>query len=137
MCSPADSASFLQMMVKLTGAKKVVEVGVFTGFSTLAFALALPDDGVVHALDLNKDFASVGEPFWAEAKMDVSGTITRIEIRSVSTAWALCLPALISPASPLPHASPAVEDQAHHRSRGRLPHQDRAGGGQFALVTLG
>jgi predicted O-methyltransferase YrrM len=60
------------MIVKLTGAKKVLEVGVFTGFTTLAFAEALPDDGRVIACDISKEFASVGEPIWREAKQDVS-----------------------------------------------------------------
>ena len=58
------------MITKLTNAKKIIEVGVFTGFTTLAFALGLPEDGVVHALDVSDEFANVGKPFWTEAKVD-------------------------------------------------------------------
>lgn len=70
MVSPLDSASFLQMLVRLTNAKTVVEVGVFTGFTALAFALALPADGVVHAFDISSEFPAVGKPFWAEAGVE-------------------------------------------------------------------
>lgn len=58
------------MITKLTGAKKVIEVGVFTGFTTLAFALSMPDDGIIYALDVSEDYASVGKPYWSEAKVD-------------------------------------------------------------------
>jgi caffeoyl-CoA O-methyltransferase len=76
MCSPVDSASFLQMMVRLTNAKKVVEIGVFTGFTSLAFALALPEDGKVYALDVSEEFANVGKPYWEEA-----GVASKIDLR--------------------------------------------------------
>ncbi|CAL4074475.1 unnamed protein product [Meganyctiphanes norvegica] len=49
------------------GAKKVLDVGVFTGVSALAAALAIPSDGKVFALDINDDFVKVGKPFWKEA----------------------------------------------------------------------
>ncbi len=91
MCSPLDSAEFLQMMVQLTNAKKVVEVGVFTGFTALAFALALPDDGQVFALDVSKEYASVGQPFWQEAKVDVRLTIRLLIMSSCFRDCGLCV----------------------------------------------
>lgn len=54
-------------LIQAIGAKKVLDVGVFTGASSLAAALALPSDGQVHALDVSEEFTSIGKPFWAEA----------------------------------------------------------------------
>lgn len=54
-------------LIQAIGAKKVLDVGVFTGASSLAAALALPPDGQVHALDVSEEFTSIGKPFWAEA----------------------------------------------------------------------
>lgn len=44
---PVDEAQFLSMLLKIMNAKKTMEIGVFTGYSLLATALALPDDGQV------------------------------------------------------------------------------------------
>ncbi|CAL4142057.1 unnamed protein product, partial [Meganyctiphanes norvegica] len=54
-------------IMQAIGAKKVLDVGVFTGVSSLAAALAIPSDGKVYALDINDDFVKVGKPFWEEA----------------------------------------------------------------------
>lgn len=66
----ADEAQFFSFLVGLTGAKTAVEVGVFTGYSALSVAMALPDDGKLFALDVSEDFAAVGQPFWKEAGVD-------------------------------------------------------------------
>ena len=44
---PADEGLFISMLLKIMNAKKTIEVGVFTGYSLLSTALALPDDGKV------------------------------------------------------------------------------------------
>ncbi|TVU05345.1 hypothetical protein EJB05_48503 [Eragrostis curvula] len=67
MASPPDEAQLLQMLIKLTGAKHTVEVGVFTGYSLLATALALPDDGKVIAIDTNRSYYELGRPFLEKA----------------------------------------------------------------------
>lgn len=54
-------------IMQAIGAKKVLDVGVFTGVSSLAAALALPPGGKVHALDINDDFVKIGKPYWKEA----------------------------------------------------------------------
>ncbi|KAG8057151.1 hypothetical protein GUJ93_ZPchr0002g24735 [Zizania palustris] len=54
MASPADEMQLLGMLVKMIGAKNAIEVGVFTGHSLLATALALPDDGKVVAIDRDR-----------------------------------------------------------------------------------
>jgi predicted O-methyltransferase YrrM len=66
----AEQAATLQLLVKLTGAKKCLEIGTFTGTSALALALALPDDGRIVALDVSKEFTDIGRPFWKEAGVE-------------------------------------------------------------------
>jgi len=67
MCSPPDSVAVLQQLLRLVGAKKVIEVGVFTGYTALGMALALPKDGKLVACDISTDFTDIGKPYWAEA----------------------------------------------------------------------
>jgi predicted O-methyltransferase YrrM len=67
MATPPDEVSLLQFLIRLTGAKKAIEVGVFTGYSALGTALALPADGKLIALDVNEEFANIGKPVWEEA----------------------------------------------------------------------
>ncbi|KAL6644602.1 hypothetical protein ACP70R_016210 [Stipagrostis hirtigluma subsp. patula] len=67
MVSPPDEAQILRMLIKLTGAKDTIEVGVYTGYSLLATALALPDDGKVIAIDVDREYYEVGRPFIEKA----------------------------------------------------------------------
>jgi caffeoyl-CoA O-methyltransferase len=50
----------MEILTRSMGAKKIIDVGVFTGLSALTFALAIPDDGKVYALDISEEFTSVG-----------------------------------------------------------------------------
>jgi len=65
-----DEGQFLQFLVRILGAKKTIEVGVFTGYSSLATALALPADGKVIACDISEEYASIGRPFWKDAGVE-------------------------------------------------------------------
>jgi predicted O-methyltransferase YrrM len=58
---------FMTLLVKLIGAVKTLEVGVFTGYSALCTALALPAHGRVVACDVNEEWTSVARRYWAEA----------------------------------------------------------------------
>jgi predicted O-methyltransferase YrrM len=58
---------FVALLVKLIGAVKTLEVGVFTGYSSLCTALALPAHGRVVACDVNEEWTSVARRYWAEA----------------------------------------------------------------------
>ncbi len=67
MRSSLEQVNFLQLLLKAIGARRVIEIGVFTGYATLGFALALPEDGIVHALDISHEWPAIGRPFWEEA----------------------------------------------------------------------
>jgi predicted O-methyltransferase YrrM len=62
MSSPPDEGQLLSLLLKLMGAKKTIEVGVFTGCSVLATALAIPDDGKVIAIDVSREYFDLGLP---------------------------------------------------------------------------
>ncbi|HIK32225.1 MAG TPA: class I SAM-dependent methyltransferase [Oscillatoriales cyanobacterium M59_W2019_021] len=62
-----EQGQFMALLVQLMGAKKTLEVGVFTGYSSLVVALALPSDGRVVACDLDRDFTAIARRYWQEA----------------------------------------------------------------------
>ncbi|KNA05927.1 hypothetical protein SOVF_185800 [Spinacia oleracea] len=62
MNASADEAQFLSLLLKLINAKNTLEIGVFTGYSLLATALALPEDGKVLAVDPDREAYEVGLP---------------------------------------------------------------------------
>ena len=65
-----DQGQFLQMLVQLIQAKKTLEVGVFTGYSSLWVALGLPDNGRVVACDVSEEYTSIARRYWKEAGVD-------------------------------------------------------------------
>ncbi|KAK7319890.1 hypothetical protein RJT34_04618 [Clitoria ternatea] len=62
MTTSADEGQFLNMLLKLINAKNTMEIGVYTGYSLLATALALPEDGKILAMDINKENYELGLP---------------------------------------------------------------------------
>jgi len=64
-----EQTQLLALIAQMIGARCIVEVGTFTGYTSLAFALALPKDGRVVTLDLEPSFPAIGQPFWLEAGM--------------------------------------------------------------------
>jgi predicted O-methyltransferase YrrM len=66
----ADQAQLMALLVKLLGARRTIEIGTFTGYSALAVALALPDDGRVLACDISEEYTRIGRPFWRQAGVE-------------------------------------------------------------------
>ena len=62
-----EQGALLQMLVRLINARRTIEVGVFTGYSALAVALALPPDGRILACDVSDEYTRVGRPYWERA----------------------------------------------------------------------
>ncbi|MBE9203497.1 class I SAM-dependent methyltransferase [Synechocystis salina LEGE 06099] len=64
-----EQAQFLALLVSLTGAKQVLEIGVFRGYSTLAMALQLPPDGQIIACDQDPNATAIAKEYWQRAGM--------------------------------------------------------------------
>jgi len=71
-----EQGAFITLLARLIGARRIVEVGTFTGYSALCLARGLPDDGSLLACDVSEEWTSVGRPFWEKA-----GVADKIELR--------------------------------------------------------
>ena len=71
-----EQGQFMQLLVRLMGAKNCLEVGVFTGYSSLAVALVLPADGRIVACDVSEKWTAIARKYWAEA-----GVAGKIDLR--------------------------------------------------------
>ncbi len=66
----AAQGQFMQLLVQLLGARKTLEVGVFTGYSSLWVALGLPADGRIIACDVSEEYTATARRYWKEAGVD-------------------------------------------------------------------
>ena len=76
MMSRPEADAMLQLLIKLVGAKRVIEVGTFTGSGSLAMALALPEDGRIVACDVSAEWTAIGRKHWQQA-----GVAHKIDLR--------------------------------------------------------
>ena len=63
----AEQGAFMGLLVKLTGARRILEIGTFTGYSALAMANALPADGRLMASDVSAEWTAIAREFWQKA----------------------------------------------------------------------
>ena len=66
----ADQGQFLALLARLVGARRCLEIGVFTGYSSLAVAMALPEDGTILALDVSEEWTAIARRYWKKAGVD-------------------------------------------------------------------
>ncbi|EEZ3329264.1 methyltransferase domain-containing protein, partial [Escherichia coli] len=71
-----EQGQFLALLVKLTGAKRILEIGTFTGYSALCMAEALPEGGHILCCDLAGEYNDIARSYWRDAGVD-----SRIELR--------------------------------------------------------
>ena len=71
-----DQGAFMAMLVRLTGARRILEIGTFTGYSSTAMALAMPPDGRIICCDVSQEWTDIARQAWADA-----GVAEKVELR--------------------------------------------------------
>jgi predicted O-methyltransferase YrrM len=65
-----DQGALLQVLVRILGARRCLEIGTFTGYSALAVALALPKDGKIICCDVSEEWTAIGRRYWKKAGVE-------------------------------------------------------------------
>jgi len=71
-----EQGQFMGILMRLLGARTTIEVGVFTGYSSISVAMALPDGGKIIACDVSEEWTSIARRYWREA-----GVAPKIDLR--------------------------------------------------------
>ena len=101
-----EQGMFMTLLTRAVGARHAVEVGTFTGYSSLAVARGLPDDGHLLCCDVSEEWTAIARRYWERA-----GVADRITLRIGPAADTL---AALDP-------EPAVRPGLHRRRQARLP----------------
>ena len=70
MLSGQVQGEFLKLLVELSGARRIIEIGSFTGYSSTCMALGLPEDGVIDALEINDELEDLMREGWRRAGVE-------------------------------------------------------------------
>lgn len=62
-----EQGQLMSLLIRLMGAKRILEVGVFTGYSSLTMAMALPSDGLLVACDVSEEYTNIARRYWEQA----------------------------------------------------------------------
>lgn len=73
---PPEQGQFMALLIKIMSAKRLLEIGTFTGYSTLSMALAIPKNGRIIACDLSTEWTDIGKEYWQQA-----GIADKIDLR--------------------------------------------------------
>jgi predicted O-methyltransferase YrrM len=71
-----EQGQFMGLLARLVGVRRAIEVGVFTGYSSISVALAMPEDGLLIACDVSPEWTSIARRYWERA-----GVASKVELR--------------------------------------------------------
>jgi caffeoyl-CoA O-methyltransferase len=66
----ADQGAFMQLLIRLMGARRCIEIGTFTGYSALSVAMALPPNGKIVCCDISEEWTSIARRYWKMARVE-------------------------------------------------------------------
>ena len=71
-----EQGQFMSLLIKMMAAKRAIEIGTFTGYSALAIAMGLPEDGCLIACDISEEWTAIGKRYW-----QLAGQADKIDLR--------------------------------------------------------
>lgn len=125
MLSGRQLATLLKMLVKISGAKRVLEVGTFTGYSALMMAYELPEDGELITLEINQRYHRISDSFFSKEPFNK-------KIRQITGNALETMPKLVAPFDLIFLDA----DKAHYPEYYKLAKQKSRSGGLIVLDNM-